>query len=289
MKRTLFLFIVIFILILLNGCKSTEELLEEGIEEKKSEVKSILSESTINEYVEGDFEFKQYDTITDDGKTVFVHDILIPIKSSYLDLDSSKQYTLLGDTAQAIFDFQGDDNRFGRPKGMAIVDADGERIKFQSLILYLSDNKENTFKISLDNEYVRTFRVDNGGKLDNIIFASISNEHYVIYSSGKILREGEYEKEGEWAFKKSDSNSGEDSADNTTTSNTTWRGLPQNEKYSQVSTYIQQIEKEGYTVLVSENYFIEALDAYYEGGNTYDTTIKEAILLTGLASGGISN
>ncbi|WP_077212453.1 hypothetical protein [Bacillus dakarensis] len=288
MKKYLLLFLVIFTSLALCGCKSNEELLKEGTEEKKSEITSIISESAINEYIEGDIQFDQYDTIIDDEKTVFMYNILLPIKLSYLELDSSKQYELLRESAQGIFDFQGNDNRINTPKGMAIIDEDGERIKFQSLILYFGSNKNNTYKISLDNEYERTFNVSTDGKIDNIIFATISNEDYVIFSGGNILREGEYEKQGEWAFKKSDSNSDGESTGNTTTSKNNWESLTENEKYSMISTYIQQIENEGYTILVSEDYFVDALDAYYEGGYTNDTSIKEAILMVGLAGGGIS-
>ncbi|WP_066060006.1 hypothetical protein [Robertmurraya korlensis] len=135
-----------------------------------------------------------------------MYNVLLPIKSSFLELDSSKQFALLRESTQEIFDFQGDDNRPQRPKGMAIIDEGGERIKFQSLILYFGDNKNNNYKISLDNEEVRTFRADNGGEINNIIFATISNKEYVILSSGRILHEGEYDKIDEWAFIKSDSN-----------------------------------------------------------------------------------
>lgn len=206
MKKILPLFIAMITLLLINGCKSHEESLNDGIQKKQSEINTIISESAINEYVEAEIDFEQYDTIINNDKTVFMYNIFLPIKSSYLELDSIKQYELLRDTTQEIFDFQGDDNRYGRPKGMEILDTNGERIKFQSLFLYFDGNKNNTLKISLDNEAVRTFRVDNNGEIENVIFANISKEEYVILGSGKILREGEFEKKGEWAFKKSDSN-----------------------------------------------------------------------------------
>lgn len=206
MKRISLLFLLIFIPILLIGCKNNEKSLEEGIQENKNKVKSIISESAIFDYIEGDIKLEQFDTIVDDDKTVFMYNILLPINPSYLELDTSEQYALLREPTQELFDFQGGDNIYKTPKGMSILNADGERIKYQSLILYFDDNKQNTFKISLDNEELRTFSVDNEGVINNVIFATMPNDAYVIFNSGMILHESEYEKIGEWAFLKSDSN-----------------------------------------------------------------------------------
>ncbi|MEK5149027.1 hypothetical protein MKX53_18770 [Psychrobacillus sp. FSL K6-4615] len=203
MKRISILFLLGLTSFLLIGCNNKEESLEDGIQNKQDEVKSLISEKGIFEYVQEGIEFEQFDSIKDEDETIFMYNILLPVNSSYLELNSSEQYSLLRDLTQEIFELQGGSYGESTPKGMAI---NGAKIKYQSLVLNFDDNKKNNYKISLNNEEVITFMSDNDGEISNVIFATISDEEYVILNSGMILREGEYVRQGQWVFTKSDTN-----------------------------------------------------------------------------------
>lgn len=300
MKKIRPFYLVIFLL-LLTGCQSHEEKLESGINEIQENLQMIISESEISDFIEGDIKFDQYDTIISEDKTVFMYNIVIPVKLSYLKLEPSKQYRLLKEPTQQIFEYQGNDNGINQPKGMPIFETNDpydplvinydERIKHSSLILTFG-NSNDTYTISLNDEYEKILN-SSSGELKNVIFGNISNEAYVILSNGELLHEGQYVEDGNYAFKETSS----DESTQTTTEyeqnslapNNEWNRLSSSEKYDWVVSYLVILQRQGYTIHVNVDYFIEALDVYYDGSIPNDTmTIEEAIKTVGFGGGVIS-
>lgn len=283
MAKRHFYIIVTFLLFVLVGCESNSEKVERKIKGVHSEIKAIIESTDLSDYIEGDISFKQTEIITSEEKKVFMFNIIVPISPSYLDLDSSKRYELLGNTTQEIFDYQGDDNRLGMPKGMPLETTNEERIKHQSIILEIG-NEEDTYTISLDNEEVRETRVDNEGVLNNVVFADVKDESYVIFKNGNVLNEGEYEVIGNYANRKKE-------VDQSTSSSnklSNWNSLSETNKTHIVSSILSKLSGSGFEVNSDESYFVAALDAFYEGGHTNNTTIEEAIKLVGFSGGVIS-
>lgn len=291
MKKIFSLSLIITVILVLVGCKSYEVRLAEGIKEKENEIESIIFSSLINEYIESEteIEFEKYDVFTQEDTTTYLYNILIPINSEYLQLEPTNQYELLREVTKRIFYFQGDDNRSGALKGDSIIIGSLERIKFQSIILYF-ENKDDTYEISLDNEQEKATKVSSNFEINNFIFANIKNKLYVISNGGNILNYGEYIREGDWAYRKPDSSSVSSTTSTTSTTSITstyWSDMNGIEKKSKISNYLIQIKNEGYSIRVDEDYFRKALDEYFDGGYTNETSIKEAILMVGLAGGGI--
>ncbi|MFJ7831808.1 hypothetical protein ACIQXU_16480 [Peribacillus sp. NPDC097284] len=273
-------------LLVLSGCESDEEKIKSGVNKIQEKLNTIISESEISDFIEGDIKFERYDTIISEEKTVFMYNIVIPMKASYLQLKPSEQYRLLKEPTQKIFDYQGDDY-YGGPIGNQILmdyEANEERIKHESLILTF--NKDDNYNISLNNEEAKEYEIDNNGDLSNVIFGTIGNEKYVILSTGELLHEDEYRNSENYALKDSTS----DQSTQTPTQNTEngWGSLSLNQKSSMVSQHLLQLQNQGYTINVNEDYFIKSLDAYYEGNETDVTSIGEAIQMVGLAGGAIT-
>ncbi|MGE7121787.1 hypothetical protein ACQKIC_16345 [Peribacillus sp. NPDC046944] len=270
-------------LLVLSGCESDEEKIKTGVNKIQEKLNTIISESEISDFIEGDIKFERYDTIISEEKTVFMYNIVIPMKASYLQLKPSEQYRLLKEPTQKIYDYRGD-----APDGRQILrdyEVNEERIKYESLVLTF--NKDDNYNISLNNEEVKAFNRDNNGDLSNVVYGTIGNENYVILNTGELLHEGEYRDIGNYALKDSTS----DQSTQTPSRNTEngWNSLSLNQKSNRVSQHLLQLQNQGYTINVNEDYFIKSLDAYYEGGETDFTSIGEAIQMVGLAGGAITN
>ena len=207
MNKVLTFFLLVFLL-LLTGCEPDEEKIASGINEIQNEMKTIILESEIANYMDSEIQFDNYETLRDQGKsedeTVLMYNIILPMNPSFLELEASKQYQLLIEPTQKLFDYQGDDNRWGVSKGKAIGDYVKERIKHELLILTFG-NDTDKYTISLNNEQVKYTRVDNNGELKNSIFANITNEKYVILFTGGLLPEGEYTVMNNYAIKRAPS------------------------------------------------------------------------------------
>jgi len=74
-----------------------------------------------------------------------------------------------------------------------------------------------------------------------------------------------------------ESGQGNTSTNSSSASKSGWNGKSYSEKESVVNTALMNLKNEGYSITVSESYFIEALDAFYEDNPNETTTVKEAI------------
>jgi hypothetical protein len=88
------------------------------------------------------------------------------------------------------------------------------------------------------------------------------------------------------ASKESRSSSENSSFDNKPSS--VWLSKSYSEKYSLVHSELNRLQNQGYSIAVDESYFIEALNAFYDGNPDEPTSINEAILLVGLAGNAIN-
>lgn len=69
-----------------------------------------------------------------------------------------------------------------------------------------------------------------------------------------------------------------------------WVELTYSEKYDKISEILSNIKNNGFTVLESESFFIDALDAFYsDSSDDYimSTSINESIIMTSAMSGAI--
>ncbi|RLL41098.1 hypothetical protein D8M04_17795 [Oceanobacillus piezotolerans] len=275
-KTVIFCFMALFII--LTGCTSEEEKKEadlqrslHAVQSKHKEIETIINQTELYNYIDGTIQFK------DENYSGKINtDIDVPINDSYLALEHLEQYRLLEELAQEIFDFQGNGFYLGN---IAISE-----IEYKTLTLTFGDDGDN-YIISLENE-APVLTTDNVDNLDNQIFGKIAGEEFVINKSGTVLKEGEYERIGFAAYiKETDTEEKKSSTDSV---NSQWNSLSASEKYNIVSRELQTLMNQGYSVYTTKDYFVDALDAFYEGGQTDFTSIPEAIQMVGFSGGAIS-
>lgn len=80
----------------------------------------------------------------------------------------------------------------------------------------------------------------------------------------------------------------EDESLTTNTTSQTWNELTYTDKYSTVSSILQDLRIEGYSIQLSNEWFIQGLDTYYSGGSLDDEPVKEVMLMMGFEAGEIN-
>lgn len=245
-----------------------------GISKIQDEIKGIISKSDLAGYVEGEIKFIPSQ---EDPNQVVVHEynISIPTKRSYLEMKMLDQYLTLSKVNQDIFDYQErDDTGMYRKSGLALPNTDGERVMHESLVLTFG-NEGDTYTIRLVDEIVERNHVDRTGeKLENDVYANISNKKYKLYKSGAISEE--------------EPKSSAKPTSNTKPAATRWIDLSQSSKEYMVSSSIKKLKNAGYNFKVDESYFIIAIDAYFDGNESDTSTVDELVEMIGLAGGAIA-
>lgn len=187
---------------------------------------------------------------------IFEDTLIITMKDEFIDLKLSEQYLFLAD----FFDTYKEN--YGHLNGLI------ELVVFPpSESMYIYSMYEDEFCItSTDDCYDRDELEDNDAILDKL------DKDIVINPFTKSKKSDSFSDTETFI----DGKNGHD-----------WVQLTENQKFHAVSNALFSLDKNGYTIEESEDYYIDALDAFYSDSSTLDTAISDALASIGVMSGTI--